>query len=268
MELKDVLREEREKKGFSLRKLARESNVSQAYLSQIEKGKSKNPNTDKLLAISYALDSQGYDEVFLKLANSSDTIIEEPKKMFNQYVNSQTYNQDLTKINNRMRINKKDSSVIELDLPSFDIEWLLEQNEYHVFLGSGTENVINQEGDHNKELLILEPNEKIKLKEVIKKEKQQILESRQLNKRNIEFVELISKADEYTLIFDLLNNDVNDNKQLIERLALIDDDREIFVAKEYHEEIRKAANNKDAITLQKLVRMKTIEELQQFLSEH
>ncbi|WP_239710521.1 MULTISPECIES: helix-turn-helix transcriptional regulator [unclassified Mammaliicoccus] len=267
MELKDVLREEREKKGFSLRKLARESNVSQAYLSQIEKGKSKNPNTDKLLAISYALDSQGYDEVFLKLANSSDTIIEEPKKMFNQYVNSQTYNQDLTKINNRMRINKKDSSVIELDLPSFDIEWLLEQNEYHVFLGSGTDNVINQEGDHNKELLILEPNEKIKLKEVIKKEKQQILESRKLNERHIEFGELISKADEYTLIFDLLNDDVDD-EDVRQRLAPIVKDREIFVAKEYYNEIKKAANNKDAITLQKLVRMKTIEELQQFLSEH
>lgn len=267
MELKDVLREEREKKGFSLRKLARESNVSQAYLSQIEKGSSKNPNTDKLLAISYALDSQGYDEVFLKLAKSSDTNIEEPKKTFNQYVNNQIFNQDLTKINNRMRINKKDSSVVELDLPSFDIEWLLEQNEYHVFLGSGIDNVTNQEGKYSKEMLILEPNEKTKLKEVIEKEKQKILENRKLNERHVNFDELVNKVEEYSLIFDLLNNNIKETTDFINRLANLNKNREIFNEKEYHESIKNAVKEQDALKLQRLVRITTINELQKYLSE-
>ncbi|WP_436950082.1 helix-turn-helix domain-containing protein [Staphylococcus xylosus] len=267
MELKDVLREEREKKGFSLRKLARESNVSQAYLSQIEKGSSKNPNTDKLLAISYALDSQGYDEVFLKLAKSSDTKIEDPKKIFNQYVNKQTYNQDLTKINNRMRINKRDSSVIELDLPSFDIEWLLEQNEYHVFLGSGVDNVTNTEGKASKEVLILKPNEKTKIKEVIEKEKQKILENRKLTETNADFEELINNTKEYALIFDLLNDNIESTHDLISRLANVNKSREIFNRKEYHEEINKASKEQDALKLQRLVRMTTVDELQKYLLE-
>lgn len=71
----------------------------------------------------------------------------------------------------------------------------------------------------------------------------------------------MSKNNKYELIFDLLNNEINDEEQLIRRLILIDEDRELFTANEFHEELQKAASNNDAIALQKLIKMKTLNEL-------
>ena len=72
---------------------------------------------------------------------------------------------------------------------------------------------------------------------------------------------------EYTLIFDLLNNRINDKNELISKLAVINKEREIFNAKEYYEELDKAAQEQDALKLQRLIRMTTIVELKQYLSE-
>lgn len=265
MELKDVLKEERKKKSFSLRGLAKSSNMSQAYLSQLENGTSTRPTKEKLLAISYALDPTGHEEVFFKLTKATDLNLINPQKIFNEYVNSKTFNFDLTKLTNKLRINKKDSSVIELDVPAFDIEWLLQQDTFEVYLGTTGGYTTNLEGNVKDEVLILKDDEKELLRKKVNEVKEKII-----NERNKPLIENDKKeteknSNEYTLIFDLLNNEV-DAKQLIERLAFIDKNREIFNAKEYHEEINKAVENKDAITLQKLIRMKTIEELKQYLN--
>lgn len=265
MELKDILKEERKKKGFSLRGLAKSSNMSQAYLSQLESGASTRPTEEKLLSISYALDPTGHDKVFSKLSNTTDLNLINPEKIFNEYVNSKTFNFDLTKITNKLRINKEDKTIIELDVPSFDIDWLLQQDKFEVYLGTTGDYVTNLDGDVKDEVLILKDDEKEKLRKKVNEVKESIINERNRPIEESDKKETEKNSNEYTLIFDLLNNDVNDNKQLIERLALIDDDREIFRSKEYHEEIRKAANNKNAITLQKLIRMKTVKELQNFL---
>src|SRR5699024_3276159 len=98
MELHDILKNEREKKGYSLRQLSRETNISQAYLSQMEKGDKQNPSTEKLLAISYALDSQGYDQVFQKFSKKLKLPLDNPKRTFKEYVYKKTYKQNQTKL--------------------------------------------------------------------------------------------------------------------------------------------------------------------------
>ncbi|MGI2253646.1 helix-turn-helix domain-containing protein [Staphylococcus cohnii] len=265
MELHDILKNEREKKGYSLRQLSRETNISQAYLSQMEKGDKQNPSTEKLLAISYALDSQGYDQVFQKFSKKLKLPLDNPKRTFNEYVNKKTYKQDLTKMTNKMRISTKDRSIVELDVPSFDIEWLLEQNNYHVFLGKTGDYVLGNNGEKiSEEIFVLRPEEKYTLEKEIKKIKASFIEVRKFqNDENNDR----KKSEEYDLIFDLLNNQINDSDVFISRLASINNDREIFTAKEYHEEVEKAVKNQDALKLQRLVRMTTLKELKQYLSE-
>lgn len=50
-----MIRELREKKGWSQSELARRSGVKQGVLSYIESGKTKNPRVDTLSAIALAL---------------------------------------------------------------------------------------------------------------------------------------------------------------------------------------------------------------------
>ncbi|MFK4181413.1 XRE family transcriptional regulator [bacterium M00.F.Ca.ET.180.01.1.1] len=265
MELHELLKIERKKKGYSLRQLSRETNISQAYLSQLEKGEKQNPSTEKLLAISYALDSQGYDQVFQKLSKTLNLPLDNPKKTFNEYVNKKTYNQDSTKITNKMRISTTDRSIVELDVPSFDIEWLLTQNNYHVFLGKTGDYILGDNGKNiSEEIFVLKPEEKYILEKEIKKIKASFIEERKFqNEEN----DNRKKTEEYDLIFDLLNKQLDGSDDFISRLASINKDREIFNAKEFHEEIEKAVEQQDALKLQRLIRMTTINELKQYLSE-
>ncbi len=81
----------------------------------------------------------------------------------------------------------------------------------------------------------------------------------------LQFEKVLIKKDKQIRKMTRALNELNHEKQLIERLALIDDDRQIFLAKEYHEELKKAARNKEVSTLQKLIEIKTLNELKDFL---
>ncbi|MEB8067687.1 helix-turn-helix domain-containing protein [Mammaliicoccus fleurettii] len=259
MELKDILREERKKKGFSLRGLAKSSSMSQAYLSQLENGSSTRPTKEKLLSISYALDPTGHDKVFSKLANTTDLNLINPEKTFNEFVNSKTFNFDLTKITNKLRINKEDKTVIELDVPSFDIDWLLQQDKFEVYLGATGDYVTNLEGDFKEEVLILKDDEKEMLREKINEVKEHIINERNRPIEESDKKETEQNANKYMLIKDLLNNEIEDNKSLIERIYKIKENKNLL-EDAYLNELFNAAKNNDAIKLQKLIDIDTINE--------
>ncbi|MGG3887802.1 helix-turn-helix domain-containing protein [Metabacillus fastidiosus] len=56
MDLGSCIREMREEKGLSGRELARRSNISQAYLSQLERGENKKPSPEIIKKIAKGLD--------------------------------------------------------------------------------------------------------------------------------------------------------------------------------------------------------------------
>ncbi|HAL09029.1 MAG TPA: hypothetical protein DCO67_03555 [Staphylococcus sp.] len=259
MELKDILKEERKKKGFSLRGLAKSSNMSQAYLSQLESGASTRPTKEKLLSISYALDPTGHDEVFSKLANTTDLNLINPEKIFNEYVNSKTFNFDLTKITNKLRINKEDKTIIELDVPSFDIDWLLQQDKFEVYLGTTGEYVTNLDGDVKDEVLILKDDEKETLRKKVNEVKERIINERNKPREEYDKKETEQNANKYILIKDLLNNEIENDNSLIERIRKIKENTDLL-KDDYLNELFNAAKNNDAIKLQKLIDIDTINE--------
>lgn len=260
MELKDVLKQERNKKGFSLRGLAKSSNMSQAYLSQLENGSSTRPAKEKLLAISYALDPQGYDKVFSKLISTTNIEIQDPEKEFKDYASTKIFDIDLTKLTNKMRINKKDKSAIELDVPSFDIEWLLNQDIFEVYLGVTDDFVTNSQGKYKEEILVLSDEEKILLKDSIDEVKQSIIKERNRPFEELDKKELEINSFKYDLLKDLLNGRIKSLETLSEKIYLIKQNKDL-INKTYFDEIFEAVKQNDGLRLQKLIDINTIEEL-------
>jgi len=62
MDFGSCIREMREEKGLSGRELARRANISQAYLSQLERGENKKPSPEIIKKIAKGLD-EDYNEL-------------------------------------------------------------------------------------------------------------------------------------------------------------------------------------------------------------
>lgn len=260
MELKDVLKQERKKKGFSLRGLAKSSNMSQAYLSQLENGSSTRPTKEKLLAISYSLDPQGYENIFSKLVNATNLEIQDPEKEFKNYANSKVVDIDLTKLTNKLRINKKDKSVIELDVPSFDIEWLLNQDIFEVYLGVTDSFVTNAEGKFKEEVLVLSDDEKAQLYDSVAEVKKSIIDERNRPFENFDKKQIELDSYKYNLLKELLNGNISSIDALASKIYLIKDTDDL-INETYFNEIFDAVKNNNALRLQKLIDINTIDEL-------
>ncbi len=275
MELKDLLNELRETRGLNKQELANKINISRSYISTIESGKVKKPTKKILLKLAYVFDPENKNGIYNLLLSSAGYDLNDSDKVFQEYIDEMTQNfsvkdkiKDKSISEMNYRVNKDDNSMVSLDYPYMDIEWLLKQDKFKVFLGNDIDNPYIDINDNKKyyEPLILSETEKELLKNEVDELKEAFLFRRRQKKSQETLKEVEVELLEYKLIFDILNNDISDDKELIERLALIDDDREIFLAEEYHEAIKKYALKKDVEALKKLINLKTINDLKEFLS--
>ncbi|MCJ0939157.1 helix-turn-helix domain-containing protein [Mammaliicoccus sciuri] len=275
MELKDLLNELRETRGLNKQELANKIDISRSYISTIESGKVKKPTKKILLKLAYVFDPENKYGIYNLLLSSAGYDLNDSDKVFQEYIDEMTQNfsvkdkiKDKSISEMNFRVNKDDNSMVSLDYPYMDIEWLLKQDKFKVFLGNDIDNPYIDINDNKKyyEPFILSEKEKESLKNEVDELKEAFLFRRRQKKSQETLKEVEVELLEYKLIFDILNNDISDDKELIERLALIDDDREIFLAEEYHEAIKKYALKKDVEALKKLINLKTINDLKEFLS--
>ncbi|MFC3466672.1 hypothetical protein CD120_05280 [Staphylococcus saprophyticus] len=275
MLLKDLLKELRESRGLNKQELANKVDISRSYISTIESGKVEKPTKKTLMKIAYVFDPDDEQSIYSALLEASGYDTESSKEEYRDYINEMSTNfQETKKFNGEVisgmkyRVNKHDNSVVFLDKPYMNVLWLLEQEDFKVYLGyEDDEFFIDDNGTpFNKPLELDDEDKNNLLIQVYNFQSNLLLMKKALkNKNDIEALNIESM--EYTLIFDLLNNRINDKNELISKLAVINKEREIFNAKEYHEELDKAAQEQDALKLQRLIRMTTIVELKQYLSE-
>ncbi|MGS2600434.1 helix-turn-helix domain-containing protein [Mammaliicoccus sciuri] len=277
MALKDLLNELRETRGLNKQELANKIDISRSYISTIESGKVKKPSKKILLKLAYVFDPENKYGIYNLLLSSAGYDLNDSDKVFQEYIDEMTQNfsvkdkiKDKSISEMNFRVNKDDNSMVSLDYPYMDIEWLLKQDKFKVFLGNDIDNPYIDINDNKKyyEPLILTEKEKESLKNEVDELKEAFVFRRRQKKSQETLKEVEFELLEYKLIFDILNNDISDDKEFIERLALIDDDREIFLAKEYHEAIKKYALKKDVEALKKLINLKTINDLKEFLSNY
>ncbi|MFL1421390.1 helix-turn-helix domain-containing protein [Staphylococcus cohnii] len=275
MLLKDLLKELRESRGLNKQELANKVNISRSYISTIESGKVEKPTKKTLMKIAYVFDPDDEQSIYSTLLEASGYDTESSKEEYRDYINEMSKNfQETNKFNAEVisgmkyRVNKHDNSVVFLDKPYMNVLWLLEQEDFKVYLGyEDDEFFIDDNGTpFNKPLELDDENRNNLLIQVHNFQSNLLLMKKALkNKNDIEALKIESM--EYTLIFDLLNNRINDKNELISKLAVINKEREIFNVEEYHEEINKAIEVQDALKLQRLIRMTTLKELKQYLSE-
>lgn len=273
--LKDLLKKLRESRGLNKQELANKVDISRSYISTIESGKVEKPTKKTLMKIAYVFDPDDEQSIYSALLEASGYDTESSKEEYRDYINEMSANfQETNKFNAEVlsgmkyRVNKHDNSVVFLDKPYMNVLWLLEQEDFKVYLGyEDDEFFIDDNGTpFNKPLELDDEDKNNLLIQVHNFQSNLLLMKKALkNKNDIEALNIESM--EYTLIFDLLNNRINDKNELISKLAVINKEREIFNAKEYHEEINKAIEEQDAIKLQRLVRITTINELKKYLSE-
>ncbi|MDT3925921.1 helix-turn-helix transcriptional regulator [Staphylococcus arlettae] len=275
MLLKDLLKELRESRGLNKQELANKVDISRSYISTIESGKVEKPTKKTLMKIAYVFDPDGEQNIYSVLLEASGYDTKKSKDEYRNYLNEMNANfQEKNKFNGEIlsgmkyRVNKHDNSVVFLDKPYMNILWLLEQEDFRVYLGyEDDEFFIDDNGTPFSKPLELDDEDKNNLLFQVRNFQSNLLLMKKSLKNKIDIDELTIDSKEYTLIFDLLNNRINDKNELISKLAIINKEREIFNAKEYHEEINKAIEDQDAIKLQRLVRITTINELKKYLSE-
>ena len=275
MLLKDLLKQLRESRGLNKQELANKVDISRSYISTIESGKVEKPTKKTLMKIAYVFDPDDEQSIYSALLEASGYDTESSKEEYRDYINEMSTNfQETKKFNGEVisgmkyRVNKHDNSVVFLDKPYMNILWLLEQEDFRVYLGyEDDEFFIDDNGTPFSKPLELDDEDKNNLLFQVRNFQSNLLLMKKSLKNKIDIDELTIDSKEYTLIFDLLNNRINDKNELISKLAIINKEREKFNAKEYHEEINKAIEDQDAIKLQRLVRITTINELKKYLSE-
>lgn len=275
MLLKDLLKELRESRGLNKQELANKIDISRSYISTIESGKVEKPTKKTLIKIAYAFDPEGEENIYMQLLESSGYDEKNAKDEFKKYIAelNQSFKEnnkfDASVISEmRYRVNKKDNSVVFLDKPYMNLMWLLEQEDFNIYLGYEEDEVlIDNDGNTYNKPLQLDEEDKRSLMSLVSNFQSNIIATKQALKTKRDMDELINDSEEYDLIFDLLNKNIKSTLDFINRLANIDKNREIFNAKEYHEEINKAVDKQDAIKLQRLVRITSINELKNYLSE-
>ena len=275
MLLKDLLKELRESRGLNKQELANKVDISRSYISTIESGKVEKPTKKTLMKIAYVFDPDDEQSIYSALLEASGYDTESSKEEYRDYINEMSTNfQETKKFNGEVisgmkyRVNKHDNSVVFLDKPYMNVLWLLEQEDFKVYLGyEDDEFFIDNNGTPLNKPLELEDEDKNNLLIQVHNFQSNLLLMKKALKNKNDIEALNIESMEYTLIFDLLNNRINDKNELISKLAVINKEREIFNAKEYYEELDKAAQEQDALKLQRLIRMTTIVELKQYLSE-
>ena len=272
--LKDILKDLRESKGFNKQELANRVGISRSYISTIESGKVTKPTLKTLKKIAYVFDPDNEKYIYERLLNASGYDTKNSREEFQNYIDklNKKFNEnekfDPSLISSmKYRVNRDNNSVVFLDKPYMNIIWLLEQKEFEVYLGhEPNEYLIDENGNKYNKPLVLNKEEQLNLLSQTREFQKKMISHRQESNKNKEYQELLSITEEYSLLFDLLEGNIENSAELISRLAIINDNREIFIAKEYHDELKKAAKEKDALKLQQLIRMNSLNELNQYLN--
>src|SRR5699024_5965967 len=162
-------------------------------------------------------------------------------KEFNQFANMKQANLDKGLPNkkftdNFVRIDKKNSKINSVEYPYFDLEWLLNQERFELFLGRTDVNILLDNNETEKELL-----------NIINIFKEGLLNERTKISREKDENVLISHSHEYTLIFDLLNKNIDDRNSLISQLGMINQNRDVFYEDNYYSAINQAVEQQDAL---------------------
>ncbi|MBO1222552.1 helix-turn-helix domain-containing protein [Staphylococcus nepalensis] len=272
MALNSLLKEQRKEKGFTMKELANKSGISESYISKIENNSVSLPKKERLLSLAYSLDPENKENLYSRFLTLASYNLENAEKEFNQFANMKQANLDKGLPNkkftdNFVRIDKKNSKINSVEYPYFDLEWLLNQERFELFLGRTDVNILLDNNEIEKELLILKDHERDRLKNIINIFKEGLLNERTKISREKDENVLISHSHEYTLIFDLLNKNIDDRNSLISQLGMINQNRDVFYEDNYYSAINQAVEQQDALKLQRLVRMTTINELKQYLSE-
>lgn len=272
MSLNSLLKEQRKEKGFTMKELANKSGISESYISKIENNSVSLPKKERLLSLAYSLDPENKENLYSRFLTLASYNLENAEKEFNQFANMKQANLDKGLPNkkftdNFVRIDKKNSKINSVEYPYFDLEWLLNQERFELFLGRTDVNILLDNNETEKELLILKDHERDRLRNIINIFKEGLLNERTKMSREKDENVLISHSHEYTLIFDLLNKNIDDRNSLISQLSMINKNRDVFYEDNYYSAINQAVEQQDALKLQRLVRMTTINELKQYLSE-
>ena len=271
--LKDILKDLREAKGLNKQELANKVGISRSYISTIESGKVTKPTLKTLKKIAYVFDPDNEEYIYKRLLDASGYDTKNSQEDFQKYIDklNKKFNEN-TKFDPSLissmkyRVNRNDNSVVFLDKPYMNVMWILEQKEFEVYLGyESNEYLIDKNGNKYNKPLVLDKEEQLILLSQIYEFQNKLVSHRQESNKNKEYQELLSKTEEYSLLFDLLEGNIENNDELISRLAIINDNREIFFAEEYHDELIKAAKEKDALKLRRLIRMNSFKELKQYL---
>lgn len=275
MLLKDLLKELRESRGLNKQELANKVDISRSYISTIESGKVEKPTKKTLIKIAYAFDPEGEENIYTQLLESVGYDKKGAKEEFKKYILELNKSfKDKNKFDPSLisemkyRVNKKDNSVVFLDKPYMDIMWLLEQEDFEIYLGHEEyEVLVDENGKTYNKPLKLDEEDRINLLTQVSNFQGILIATKQSLRNRKDMEGLINDAEEYSLIFDLLNNNIESTTDFINRLANINKNREIFNVKEYHESIKSAVKEQNALKIQRLVKMTKINELQKYLSE-
>lgn len=147
----ELLKSIRTQNGLTLKEFGEIFDVTTTYLSQVENNKKLISKKLLFEIIYYFYIYQEFDELisYNEILNAYSIAKEIPltslnnefekfkNKMQKSTESSTTTLKELTDryTSNKLMINKKTGSNTKLDLPFFDLEWLLTQNDYEVFFG-------------------------------------------------------------------------------------------------------------------------------------
>lgn len=147
----ELLKSIRTQNGLTLKEFGEIFDVTTTYLSQVENNKKLISKKLLFEIIYYFYIYQEFDELisYNEILNAYSIAKEIPltslnnefekfkNKMQKSTESSTTTLKELTDryTSNKLMINKKTGSNAKLDLPFFDLEWLLTQNDYEVFFG-------------------------------------------------------------------------------------------------------------------------------------
>lgn len=228
------LKEVRLREGMSVRGLARLTNVSHAYISQLENSDNKQPTKNKLLEIAYALDPDGSKKIFKELIDTTSLPYSDADKEYKDYIETKNFDIDLDKISNKLLFNKNENTMKELEYPFVDIEWLLTQDIFHVYLGEIPNTyVTNKKGKSVKEIFVMNEDEKKDLKKVITSQKEKYVKERMKPYDEIDRKDMERMAKKYQFIEDLFNNKFKTEVEIASCLYSIDDNYKNVVTKDY-----------------------------------
>ncbi|TDL37016.1 XRE family transcriptional regulator [Macrococcoides bohemicum] len=261
------LKEVRLREDISIRGLARLTNVSHAYISQLENSDNKQPTKNKLFEIAYALDPDGKKKIFEELIKETTLQYENADEEFQSYIESKNFDIDLNKISNKMLINKNENTLKELDYPFTDIEWLVNQDMFHIYMGNWPNNYVhNKKGEFVQELFVLNENEKSELKELIDTLKEKFVKDRNKSIDDIDQKEIEKMAKKYQFIEDLIRGKFETEDSIIEAIYDIDIQKKNIISQEYIDSLFNAVATDSANEILLLLNMNSLEDFQEYLN--